>query len=58
MIQRGINVHHIEPVKPSQNGYIERFNRTYREGILDMYLFDTMGELQQLTNDWVSDYNG
>jgi len=55
--KRGIHLHFIEPGKPAQNGYIERFNRTYREEVLDLYLFDSIQEAQAITNDWVKDYN-
>lgn len=47
----------IEPGKPMQNGYIERFNRSYRQGVLDMYIFDTLDEVRLKTEDWLRIYN-
>ena len=47
----------IQPGKPSQNGYIERFNRTYREDILDAYLFEDMNSLNVLSQQWKDTYN-
>ena len=40
-----------------QNGYIERFNRLYREDILDAYYFKDIYQLQKLSDHWRKDYN-
>lgn len=53
----GIFVQYIQPGKPAQNAYIERFNRSYREAVLDMYLFQDIPQAQHITNNWIKHYN-
>jgi putative transposase len=48
---------YIEPGKPSQNAFIERFNRSYREEVLDINLFTTTDEAQEITDEWLVTYN-
>lgn len=52
-----IEFKYIEPGKPMQNGYIERFNKSYREGVLDAWLFDSIDEVREVSQVWVDDYN-
>ena len=55
--ERGIALRFIEPGKPNQNAFIERFNKTYRNEVLSAYLFETIEEVQRITDDWLIEYN-
>jgi putative transposase len=52
-----IKLHYIQPGKPAQNAYVERFNRTFREDVLDAYLFETIEQINLKAYEWQIDYN-
>ena len=55
--EQGILLSFIQPGRPMQNAYIERFNRLYREDILDAYIFESIEQLRVLSRNWQEDYN-
>nr|WP_308428527.1 IS3 family transposase [Photobacterium aphoticum] len=55
--QHQIQLEFINPGTPTHNSYVERFNRTYRDEILNMYVFKTQNEVRELTEKWFIEYN-
>jgi len=53
----GMTIQYIQPGEPNQNAYIERFNRTYRNELLDLYLFRNLAEVRDATYWWMIEYN-
>lgn len=52
-----ISLDYIQPGKPAQNGFIERFNRSYREEVLDLNWFMDVAEVRRITQAWLKIYN-
>ena len=55
--QHGIALNHIPPGKPQKNGFVERFNRSFREDVLDCYVFDSLHEVREIAWQWQLEYN-
>lgn len=53
----GIEHRPIQKGRPMQNGYIERFNRTFREDVLAMHAFQSIGQVREITEVFLNDYN-
>jgi len=54
---RGIGLRFIQPGKPQQNAYVERYNRTVRYDFLNQYIFETIDQVQEAATDWLWTYN-
>jgi Transposase and inactivated derivatives len=52
-----IDLQFIQPGRPMQNGFIERFNRSFRQDVLDANLFANLCEVKMLSYEFVEDYN-
>lgn len=55
--QKGIEIIHIQPGKPTQNGLIERLNKTLRFECLNLEWFTSLEELNTSIQKWSVVYN-
>lgn len=55
--EHGVALRFIQPGKPQQNAYIERFNKSYRDEVLDAYVFGSVADVRAETERWLSYYN-
>lgn len=55
--KKSIKLRHIQPGKPQQNGYVERYNRTVRYDWLNQYLFESIDEMRDFATKWLWSYN-
>ena len=55
--EHGVYMRFIQPGKPNQNAFVERFNRTYRNEVLDAYVFTDLAQVREITEDWLRIYN-
>ena len=53
----GVLLDYIEPGKLNQNAYIQRFNRSYRQEVLDTWLFRDLEEAREISWAWMLEYN-
>jgi putative transposase len=56
-IKHSIRIEYIQPGKPQQNAYIERYNRTVRYDWLAQYAFASLEEVQEIGTQWLWHYN-
>jgi len=52
-----VQIAFIQPGKPTQNAFVERFNGNLRRELLNAYIFRTIGEVRQQVEEWKHDYN-
>ena len=53
----GIKLEYIQPGKPQQNAYVERFNRTVRYEWLSQYHWEDLDHVQRVATQWMWSYN-
>ena len=54
---QSIELIYIQPGQPTQNSLIERFNRTFRQEVLDCFMFSTIKQFNIFSQAWMWMYN-
>jgi len=55
--ENNVEIRYIQPGKPNQNAFIERFNRTFRDEVLSAYLFEDLDQVREMAWEWLIEYN-
>ncbi|SNT23358.1 Integrase core domain-containing protein [Antarctobacter heliothermus] len=55
--ENGVPRHYIDPAKPQQNAFIESFNGSLRDELLNEEIFDSLADVRKKLEDWRSHYN-
>jgi len=55
--EHGTEICYIQPGKPNQNAFIERFNKSYRDEVLNAHLFSTLKQVREVSEEWKRLYN-
>ncbi len=55
--EHGVELRLIQPGKPTQNGFIESFNRRFLDECLNEHWFCDIAQARKIINDWRQDYN-
>ena len=51
-------IYHIQPGRPTQNAFVlPAINRTYRNEVLNLYLFRSLDQVREVTAHWMTIYN-
>lgn len=55
--KRGVQLHFIDPGKPTQNAFVESFNGKFRDECLNEHWFADLEDAQEKINEWRQLYN-
>ena len=55
--KHNVKLSFIQPGKPQQNAYVERYDRMVRGDLLNQHLFRTITEVQEFATKWLWSYN-
>ncbi len=56
-MERGIELVHIQPGKPQQNGYVESFNGKLRDECLNVSWFENLWDARRKIAAWQKEFN-